>query len=101
MFTGIAIYGYSDHRIDITIEFILKNHFKTYIALICLPVLSYMVTPITEWISPSNSYKKTILEPVEFSLKNDTRNLYTHLYLIKLPKMVGLFTTLILPLNSY
>ena len=57
-----------------------------------------MVTLITEWTSPSNSHQKTTSEPVEFSLKNDTQNLYTHLYL---PKMIGLFITLILPLNSY
>jgi len=101
MFDSITIYGHSDHRTDITIEFTSKNHFRTYITLICLPVLLYMVTPITEWTSPLNSHQKTTSEPVEFSSKYDTRNLYTHLYLMKLPKMVGLFTTLILPLNSH
>ena len=34
MFAGIAIYGHSDHETDITIEFTLKNHSRTYITLI-------------------------------------------------------------------
>jgi hypothetical protein len=41
-FVSIAICGHSDHKTDITIEF-------TYITLAYLPVLPYMVTPITKW----------------------------------------------------
>src|SRR5882762_8194246 len=34
MFAGISIYGYSDHRKDITIEFPSKNPSRSYITLI-------------------------------------------------------------------
>src|ERR1700677_222378 len=60
MFAGIAIYGHSDHKMDITIEFTSKNHSRTYITLICLPVLLYMVTPITKRTSPSNPHQKLL-----------------------------------------
>jgi len=60
IFSSIAIYGHSDHRTDITIEFQSKKHSRTYITLICLLVLSYMVAPITEQISPLNSHQKLL-----------------------------------------
>src|SRR6202050_1328037 len=49
VFAGIAIYGHSDHKTDITIKFASKNRSRTYITLICLLVLPYMVTLITKW----------------------------------------------------
>jgi hypothetical protein len=44
VFAGIAIYGHSDHKTDIIVEFTLENCSRTYIALACLLVLPYMVT---------------------------------------------------------
>ena len=64
MFAGIAIYGYSNHKMNIAIEFIPKNHSRIYITLICLLVLPYIVTPIIEWTSPLNSYKTPTLEHI-------------------------------------
>jgi hypothetical protein len=58
MFAGIAICGHSNHKTDITIKFTLKNGFKTYITLMCLLVLPYMVTSITKWTSALNSHQK-------------------------------------------
>src|SRR5882762_3589917 len=58
MFAGITVHSYSDHRMDITFEFTSKNHSRSYITFIYLPVLPYMVTPITEWTSPLNSHQK-------------------------------------------
>ena len=55
IFAGIAIYGYSDHTMDITIEFTLKNSSRWYITLAYLLVLPYMVTPITG-LSPKSHY---------------------------------------------
>ena len=46
VFTGVAIYGYSNHKSNITIEFLSKNHSRRCITLMCLPVLPYMVTLI-------------------------------------------------------
>ena len=48
LFSSFAIYGYSNHKTNIIIEFTLKNDFRTYITLTCLVVLPYMVTPITK-----------------------------------------------------
>src|SRR5882724_10167857 len=42
-----AIYSHSDHKMDITIKFTSKIHSRTYITLMCLPLLPYMVTLIT------------------------------------------------------
>ena len=39
IFAGIAIYGHSDHTMDITIEFTLKNGSRWYITLVYLLVL--------------------------------------------------------------
>ena len=64
MFAGIAIYSHSDHKTDITIESASKNHSRTYITLTCLPVLPYMVTPITKQTSPSNPHQKTTPEHI-------------------------------------
>src|ERR1700683_3899497 len=64
MFASIAIYGHSNHKMDITIKFTSKNCSRTYITLMCLPVLPYMVTPITKWTSPSNSHQKTAPEHI-------------------------------------
>jgi len=36
VFAGIAIYGHSDHEMDIIIEFTSKNCSRTYITLICI-----------------------------------------------------------------
>jgi hypothetical protein len=62
VFAGIAIYGHSNHRTDITIEFASKIRSRTYITLMCLLVLPYMVTPITEQTSPLNLHQKTSSE---------------------------------------
>jgi len=48
VFAGITIYGHSDHATAITVEFALKNNFRPYITVMCLLVLPYMVTPITQ-----------------------------------------------------
>src|ERR1700689_2407918 len=53
-FATIAIYGHSDHKMNITIEFTSKNHSRTHRTLMCLPLLPYMVTPITKRTSPLN-----------------------------------------------
>src|ERR1700674_1042140 len=50
-----AIYSHSDHKMDITIKFTSKIHSRTYITLMCLPLLPYMVTRVTKRTSPSNS----------------------------------------------
>jgi len=65
VFAAIAIYGYSDHKMDITIEFTSKNHSRTYRTLMLLPLLPYMVTPITKRTSPLNSHRKTTPEHIE------------------------------------
>src|ERR1700683_5287890 len=44
MFASIAIYGHSNHKTDITIEFTSKNLSKTHMTLMGLPILPYMVT---------------------------------------------------------
>src|ERR1700734_1548450 len=59
VFAAIAIYGPSDHKMDITIEFTSKNQSKTYITLMGLPLLPHMVTLITKQTSPLNSHQKT------------------------------------------
>ena len=41
-----AIYSHSDHKMDITIKFTSKICSRTYITLMCLPLLPYMVTLI-------------------------------------------------------
>src|ERR1700734_1933303 len=58
-FASIAIYGHSDHKTNITIEFTSKNHSRTHRTLMCLPLLPYMVTPITKRTSLLNSHRKT------------------------------------------
>ena len=65
MFATIAIYGHSDHKMDITIEFTSKIRSRTYITLMCLLLLPYMVTLITKWTSPLNSHQKTTPEHTE------------------------------------
>src|ERR1700733_10090733 len=62
VFANIAKYGHSDHGTDITIEFASKIHSRTYITLVCLPVLPYMVTPIMEQTSPLNLHQKSAPE---------------------------------------
>src|SRR6202050_1868981 len=64
MFSGIAIYGHSDHKTDITIKSTSKNCSRTYITLMCLPVLPYMVTPITKRPSPLNPHQKPTPEHI-------------------------------------
>ena len=60
IFAGIAIciYGHSDHTVDITIEFILKNSSRWYVTLICQYCHIYMDTLITQQTSPLNSHEK-------------------------------------------
>src|ERR1700734_2834287 len=58
-FAAIAIYGHSDHKTDITIEFTSKNHSRTHRTLMCLLLLPYMVTLITKRTSPLNSHRKS------------------------------------------
>src|SRR6202142_869615 len=65
VFATIAIYGHSDHKTDIIIEFTSKNQSRTYITLMGLPLLPYMVTPITKRTSPLNSHQKTALEHIK------------------------------------
>src|ERR1700685_1385926 len=65
VFATIAIYGHSDHKTDITIEFTSKNHSRTHRTLTCLPLLPYMVTLITKRTSPLNSHQKTTPEHIE------------------------------------
>src|SRR6202041_245826 len=48
-----------DDIMTATFEFTLKNHSKTHRTLMCLPLLPYMVTPITKQTSPLNSHQKT------------------------------------------
>jgi len=38
-FAGIVIYGHSDHKMDITIEFTSKNNSRMYITLTHLSIL--------------------------------------------------------------
>ena len=64
MFRGFAIYGHSDCKMDITIQFALRNHFRTHITLTCLAVLPYMVTVIAKRTSPFNSHGKTTSEHI-------------------------------------
>ena len=64
MFVRLAIYGYSDHEADITIEFTLKNGSRRCITLVCLPDLPYMVTLIMKPTSPLNSRQKMVPEDV-------------------------------------
>ena len=47
MFASIAIYGHSDHRMDITIESASKNCSRTYITLMHLQVLPIWQNNIT------------------------------------------------------
>src|SRR5258705_5807095 len=56
VFSVIAIYGHSGHKTDITIKFTSKICSRTYITLMCLPLLPYMVTLITKWTSHLNSH---------------------------------------------
>ena len=51
MFSGFAIYGYSDHKTNITIEFALKNNFRTYITLIWLVVLNDGCFPVESQVT--------------------------------------------------
>jgi len=62
LFSSIAKYGHSDHETELTIEFTSKNHSRTYLTLMCLPVLPYIVTSIMKWTSLLNSHKKTTQE---------------------------------------
>ena len=48
VFAGINIYGHSNHATAIAVEFASKNDFRPYITLMCLLVLPYLVTPITQ-----------------------------------------------------
>ena len=54
-----------DDIMTATFEFTLKNHSRTHRTLMCLPLLPYMVTPITKWTSPLNSRQKTTPEHTE------------------------------------
>ena len=65
VFAAIAIYGHSDHKTDIIIELTSKIRSWTYITLMCLLLLPYMVTLITKWTSPLNSHQKTTPEHIE------------------------------------
>src|SRR6202042_810501 len=89
VFAAIAIYGHSDHKTDITIEFTLKNQSKTYITLMGWPLLPYMVTPITKQTSLLNSHQKP---------------LRTHITLMCLPLLPYMVTPMkkqTSPLNSH
>src|SRR6202042_717680 len=88
-FAAIAIYGHSDHKMDITIEFTSKNHSRTHRTLICLLLLPYMVTPITKRTSPLNSHQKPL------------RTYITLMGLPLLPYMVTPITKRTSPLNSH
>ena len=56
MFASIAIYGYSDHRMDIAIEFTSKNHSRTYITLkVCQYDYSNHRMDITKRVAHLNS----------------------------------------------
>ena len=64
MLAGITIYGYSDYATAITAEFASKNNFRPYITLMCLLVLPYIVTLITQQPSLLNLHQKTILDHI-------------------------------------
>src|ERR1700689_4687409 len=122
-FASIAIYGHSDHKTNITIEFTSKNQSKTYITLMGLPLLPYMVTPITKQTSPLNSHQKTTQNiyntygfaviaiyghsdhktniTIEFTSKNHSRTHRTLMCLPLLPYMVTPITKRTSPLNSH
>ena len=68
-FATIAIYGHSNHKMNITIEFTLKNHSRTYITLMCLLVLPYMVTQAKSGI---------LLHRFMIPSKNGSRNRLNH-----------------------
>ena len=55
MFAGITIYGHVNHTTAITVKFTSKNDFRP---LMCLRVLPYMVTPITQQPSLLNFHFK-------------------------------------------
>src|SRR6202050_1483 len=123
MFASIAIYGHSDHKTDITIKSASKNHSITYITLICLPVLPYMVTPITKRTLPSNSHQKPLQNiyntyvvagiaiyghsdhktdiTIKFTSKNHSRTYITLMWSLVLPYMVTLITKWPSPLNPH
>jgi hypothetical protein len=89
VFASIAKYGYSNHKTDITIEFASKNRSRTYITLMCLPLLPNMVTPIMTDIT------------IEFASKNRSRTYITLTCLPVLPNMVTLITKQTSPLNLH
>src|ERR1700683_646248 len=89
VFASIAIYGHSDHKTDITIEFTLKNQSKTYITLMGWLLLPYMVTPITKQTSLLNLHQKPL------------RTYITLMGLPLLPYMVTPITKRTSPLNSH
>ena len=64
VFAGLTIYGHSDHKTNITVEFTSKNGSWRCIILVCLPDLPYMVTLITKPTSPLNSHRKMVPEDV-------------------------------------
>ena len=104
-------------------EFTLKNHFRTHRTLMCLPLLPYMVTPITKQTSPLNSHQKTTQNiyntygfatiaiyghsdhkmniTIEFTSKNHSRTHRTLMCLLLLPYMVTSITKRTSPLNSH
>jgi len=95
---------------DITIEFASKNCSRTYITLMCLPLLPNMVTSIMKQTSPLNWHQKLLQNiyntymfagiakygysnhetdiTVEFASKNSSRTYITLMCLLVLPNMV-------------
>src|ERR1700691_5382955 len=104
-------------------EFTLKNHSRTHRTLMCLPLLPYIVTPITKWTSPLNSHQKTTPEhtehlcvccychiwslqsqtdiTIEFTLQNQSKTYITLMGWPLLPYMVTPITKRTSLLNSH
>jgi len=124
MFWGdIAIYGHPDHEMDITIEFASKNCSRTYITLMCLPLLPNMVTSIMKQTSPLNWHQKLLQNiyntymfagiakygysnhktdfTIEFASKNHSRIYITPMCLLILPYMVPPITKQLSLLNLH
>ena len=75
VFAGLAIYGHSDHKTDITIEFTSKNGSRRCVTLVYLPDLPYMVTLIMK-------------QTIKFMSKNGSRRCITLVCLPDLPYMI-------------
>ena len=78
MFAGITIYGHSDHTTAIIVEFTSKNDFGPSITVMCLRVLPYMVTPITQQPSLLNFHFKTQFQTINNSYVFAGITIYGH-----------------------